>query len=914
MNEREAFIQERLRAEFARWLKWAVLAGAIIFPALTALDVVVYPAHAARFFVYRTAAAACLALTAVAAGKVLDYRAHFLLGLFAIWVSAAAIEAMILRTGGHVSPYSTGMILLVVCVLAYIPGSMLFHGLAACSMIGIYALPIIATEPIIDFRTFFLALFFLSSIIFAMLALRYLALRSFREQASALYEVRAYGDALPHAGGGADADPMAAVRRLREEIAARRSTEKLLEASEQKYRTLFESAPDAFSISDLAGNFIDGNRKTEDLTGYRRDEAIGRNFLSLNLLPLSLVPRAMKLLALNALGRATGPDEFELIAKGGHVTPVEVSTFPVTIDGKRVVLGIARDITERRRSEERLRSLSKRLEFLVSSSPAIIYTCRYGGDWAATFVSDNLRNVLGYDAQEYLDAPGFRVEGIHPDDRERVLAGLSALGAADSYEHEYRFRHKNGAYRWMFDRINVVRDEEGKPVECVGSWIDIDARKSAEEAWRESEARFRSIAETSMDVIFRLDQNGTVVYVSPSIESELGFAIHDVVGLYFLQFVHEENRNKVQESFARLVQGEPFKSIDLRVLKKTGGFIHSEINVSPILDKNNGVMEIQGVIHNITERKSAEEEVRRINQNLERIVAERTVQLEEANRILRLEVDARRRSEESLLVMKDCLESLPLGITIADTAGRIMYVNPADAEIHGHAREELIGRDIGAYAEPEGRKAKSFEEMSAGGPWKRESINVRRDGKPFPVQLMSRAVYNREGDPLGIITACEDIRAQAGRRGAPERRAEIPGAGHPVEDGPRRDTGRDDAADPGAPGAMDQQDGGQGGQAPLVAEGPLLRRARLLREEGGRLFCRRDAEDRSKAGAPACIPGRQDRGYPDLSGEGRGGGAVARPCIDDRRYREGQDAGGNGAVKTSCRAGRTGGRRGPRDQ
>jgi len=628
MIKREAFIHEKINEEFARWIRGVSLAGSIIFLAFTAIDRIVYPSLASRFFVYRVAAAFCLILTAYLVGRTRAHSVHRLLGLFAVCAPAVAIEAMILQTGGYASDYAAGMVFFAVIIFAYIPGSMLFQGLAACSIIGIYALPILAAEPFGDLRALFPSTFFLSSIILSLIALRYTSLRNFREQASALYEVRMDVDVLPRSAANAAVDPVAAVRRLREEIAARRSTERMRDSSESKYRALFEYAPDGIYLSDLTGNFLDGNRKAEEMTGYGREELIGSNYLKKHLIPPAFMPKAVKLLALNALGQATGPDEFELVTKGGGRMPVEISTLPMTIDGKRVVLGIARDITERKRMEDEL---------------------------------------------------------------------------------------------------------------------------------RESESLFRSISETSIDIIFRVDRKGRVIYVSPSVESQLGYAMRDVMGLNFLQFVHEENRSTVQESFARILDGETLKAGDLRLRKKSGDFIYSEINVSPILDENKDIKEIQGVIHNITERRNAEHEIRRINQGLEWAVAERTVQLEEANRALRLEVVTRRQSEQNLLLVTECLELLPLGVSIVDTAGQIVYVNQADAELHGHAKEVLIGSDVGIYAGSRSLHAKSFEEIFAGGPWKRESINIRKDRKPFPVQLISRAVSDREGKSLGIITACEDI-------------------------------------------------------------------------------------------------------------------------------------------------------------
>ena len=127
-----------------------------------------------------------------------------------------------------------------------------------------------------------------------------------------------------------------------------------LQESEEKFKTLFEYAPDGYYLNDLRGNFIDDNRAAEKLTGYKKEELINKNFLKLELLPKNQIPKAAKNLAKNALGLPTGPDEFILNRKDGSQVPVEIRTFPVKIKNKTVVLGIARDITKHRKAEENL--------------------------------------------------------------------------------------------------------------------------------------------------------------------------------------------------------------------------------------------------------------------------------------------------------------------------------------------------------------------------------------------------------------------------------------------------------------------------------------------------------------------------------------------------------------------------------
>jgi PAS domain S-box-containing protein/putative nucleotidyltransferase with HDIG domain len=122
--------------------------------------------------------------------------------------------------------------------------------------------------------------------------------------------------------------------------------------SDDLLTVLFEQAPDAYYLSDTRGKFIGGNRAAEALLGYRREELVGKNFLDLDILPRDQTAKALKLLALNVLRRSTGPDEFTLKRRDGSRVLVEIMTHPVKIKGRTVVLGIARDITERKKVQE----------------------------------------------------------------------------------------------------------------------------------------------------------------------------------------------------------------------------------------------------------------------------------------------------------------------------------------------------------------------------------------------------------------------------------------------------------------------------------------------------------------------------------------------------------------------------------
>jgi PAS domain S-box-containing protein len=160
--------------------------------------------------------------------------------------------------------------------------------------------------------------------------------------------------------------------------------------------------------------------------------------------------------------------------------------------GKLVrMAGSIQDIDDRKRAEEALIEAKEQLEHLLGTSPVVIYRCEPGGNYPATFISDNVERQLGYESREFTDDPQFWASHIHTDDAPRVMANLSGLLEKDHHVHEYRFLHRDGTYRWMHDEARLVRDADGNPLDVIGSWIDITERKRTEEERRVLEAELR---------------------------------------------------------------------------------------------------------------------------------------------------------------------------------------------------------------------------------------------------------------------------------------------------------------------------------------------------------------------------------------------------------------------------------------
>jgi PAS domain S-box-containing protein len=118
--------------------------------------------------------------------------------------------------------------------------------------------------------------------------------------------------------------------------------------------------------------------------------------------------------------------------------------------------------------QEDMEKVEGRLSYLLSTSPAVTYTCEPAGDFAATFVSENIKDQLGYQPNEFVEGSEFWINHIHPQDRRRVINDLPVLFEHGHYVHEYRFKHKDGKYRWMRDELRLVRDSKGNPTLVTG--------------------------------------------------------------------------------------------------------------------------------------------------------------------------------------------------------------------------------------------------------------------------------------------------------------------------------------------------------------------------------------------------------------------------------------------------------------
>lgn len=162
-------------------------------------------------------------------------------------------------------------------------------------------------------------------------------------------------------------------------------------------------------------------------------------------------------------------------------------------------------------AEERFYAASERLEYLLSSTSAVIYTARPEGEYPATFISNNVTDLVGYSPREFTEDPEFWCAHIHPEDQAFVLEEVKKLFECGAHTYEYRFLKKNGAFMWVRDQMKLIRDKAGKPIEIVGYWADVTEIKQTEERLRKlSCLQDRLLGTMSLDAKLKVVTDGVV--------------------------------------------------------------------------------------------------------------------------------------------------------------------------------------------------------------------------------------------------------------------------------------------------------------------------------------------------------------------------------------------------------------------
>lgn len=453
------------------------------------------------------------------------------------------------------------------------------------------------------------------------------------------------------------------------DLTERRQVEEALRENERKYRTILENIEDGYYEVDISGKFIFANDSLCKIFGTTEHELIGKEFK--NFTDRETATKGYK--AFNRVYTTGKPAKFfdwAIVTKNGNKKYVEASISPMK-DGKgrpTGFQGILRDISERKKDERILRET----EASLKEAQKLAHLGSWSLDLATNSftTSEEMMRIFRYH-QEHIGFDEWK-KFIHPDDREKVETALKdAVKGKRPYDLEFRIVLGNGDIRVLHAQGKVIRDRSGKPLKVMGTGLDITGRKQAEKELRESEKKYRTLAETSPDGIV-IVQNGEIKFVNESLLNIFGYETkEDMEGHDFSEFISPDYREMM---IARVKERERGKAVvgryEFKAQHKDGTEFDADISVGLLTYQ--GKAASQAIIRDISEQKQASK--------------------------------ALHESEQRYRLL---IEESPLGIALIRKDGKYLYLNPTFTRIFGYTLEDIpSGKEWWHKAYPDENKRK----------------------------------------------------------------------------------------------------------------------------------------------------------------------------------------------------------------
>ncbi len=410
---------------------------------------------------------------------------------------------------------------------------------------------------------------------------------------------------------------------------------------------------------------------------------------------------------------------------------------------------------------------------VIENSPVVLFRWIASDNWPVEYVSENVRQ-FGYSAADLMSGTVPYSTLVHPEDLERVEGEVSrhVAAGATGYGQEYRIVTRDGQVRWVDDRTVVERDSGGKVTHFQGIVIDITKRKTAEKALQESEEKFRSLVENSLSGVFAVDDAFRFVYCNDEFCGMLGYPREELFKMDFREVLSDASREFVADRYVRRQRGEKLPSrYPIEVIRADGELRHFEMSIA-VVKNPAGIPRSLGQLVDITERKRAEDEIRRLNSELERRVVERTAELENALKELEafsysvshdLRAPLRTMSGFSHILLTEFASHLP-----PEATRRLSTINESSIQM-GRLVDGLL--DFSRLSrQPLKMQSIVMEELAADA---LRSLGTETEGRN--IQIVMGALPVCQGDPILLRQVWVNLISNAVKftRGRPEARIEI---------------------------------------------------------------------------------------------------------------------------------------------
>ncbi len=506
---------------------------------------------------------------------------------------------------------------------------------------------------------------------------------------------------------------------------AREQAETMLDRERGLLKSLLQTLPDLVWLKDPAGVYLACNPRFERFLGAQEADILGKTDYDFFDRELADFFRGKDRAAL-AAGKPTINEEEVTYADDGHREWLETIKTPMFDAGGNLigVLGIARDITAARQTQDTLRRQGK----MLTESQRIAHI----GSWEADLPlggivwSEELYRLYGVPPDTFVPTLDAFIQLIHPEDRAAMQAWISACMAGEHPgDLEFRVVHPDGKVRIVSGRGERVCDAEGRPIRMVGTAQDITERKQEQDELRESEARHRTVLAALGEGVYGMDSASRCTFVNAAALAMLGVTEDEMLGQNPHALFHHHRPD-----------GQPYPSAecpifltahDGQVRRQEEWFIRKDGTLFPV----------------------------------EMIATPVTADGEPAGAVVSFQdITLRLQAEDQVRKLSLAVEQSPESIVITDLHARIEYVNEAFVRNTGYRREEVISRNprmLHSGKTPKETYAALWDALTHGRTWKGEFYNRRKDGSEYVEFAIVTPIRQPDGRVSHFVAVKEDV-------------------------------------------------------------------------------------------------------------------------------------------------------------
>lgn len=414
--------------------------------------------------------------------------------------------------------------------------------------------------------------------------------------------------------------------------------------SEEKFRNIAENLPYLVFIN-MKGRFVYVNDRAEKILGYKKEEFYSPDFHYYHLIAEDSLELARDHFQRSMEGQEISSLEYSLQTKKKKRIEAQIILRLITFRKEKALLGIVQDISERKRKEELLRDSEKKYRELSENLEEVVYRAD-PETLALQYINGAVEDLFGYTSGEWLEDPTLWKKTIHPEDKDRVISELKeAYQKGRKKVLEFRIIRKDKSIRWVRNRISWQKDNLNNIHHLTGIVFDITDQRMREKALKVSETRYRDLVEKAGIGVTINDTQGNFYYFNKTFSDLFGYAVEEIKGKSLQNLLSSQDYIQLMKFKQRKEEGP--SRYEVKGNKKSGELLHLEVD-RRLLKSGNKVLGTRLYLWDVSEKKKAEEELKKYQTKLEKLVEKRTAELKKANQKLKREVKERKQAQKQI--------------------------------------------------------------------------------------------------------------------------------------------------------------------------------------------------------------------------------------------------------------------------